>query len=163
VVGVENRGVENGLDGKALLTSKALAGYLETASGRSLVFAVFVNNVPLDASGTKVSDATAAAGVTTLELCASGAPQEAAAETAMQHEDGWRATLHRRGVAGRVWRLASIIHMALEDPAEQATLAGRIRAEGVDLLHASAFCSVAHSEEDIELTVAALDRALTRG
>ena len=32
-----------------MLTSKALAGYLETASGRSLVFAAFVNNVPLDA------------------------------------------------------------------------------------------------------------------
>ena len=41
--------VENDLDGKTVLTSKALAGYLETASGRSLVFAAFVNNVPLDA------------------------------------------------------------------------------------------------------------------
>ena len=41
--------VENELDGTTVLTSKALAGYLETASGRSLVFAAFVNNVPLDA------------------------------------------------------------------------------------------------------------------
>ncbi len=53
--------VENGLDGKAILTSKALAGYMETASGRPLVFAFFLNSLPLDASGAKVSDATAAA------------------------------------------------------------------------------------------------------
>ena len=53
--------VENELDGTAVLTSKALAGYLETASGRSLIFAAFVNNVPLEAPETQrsVSDATA--------------------------------------------------------------------------------------------------------
>jgi D-alanyl-D-alanine carboxypeptidase/D-alanyl-D-alanine-endopeptidase (penicillin-binding protein 4) len=56
--------VENDLDGTTVLTSKALAGYLETASGRSLVFAAFVNNVPLDAPkpSRSVSDATAQAG-----------------------------------------------------------------------------------------------------
>ena len=56
--------VENDLDGKTVLTSKALAGYLETASGRSLVFAAFVNNVPLDAPrpDRPVSEATAEAG-----------------------------------------------------------------------------------------------------
>jgi serine-type D-Ala-D-Ala carboxypeptidase/endopeptidase (penicillin-binding protein 4) len=56
--------VENDLDGTTVLTSKALAGYLETASGRSLVFAAFVNNVPLDAPNPSrsVSDATAQAG-----------------------------------------------------------------------------------------------------
>ncbi|HWE38966.1 MAG TPA: D-alanyl-D-alanine carboxypeptidase/D-alanyl-D-alanine-endopeptidase [Isosphaeraceae bacterium] len=43
--------VENSLNGKGVLTSKALAGYIETASGRSLVFAAFLNNVPLDGSG----------------------------------------------------------------------------------------------------------------
>lgn len=41
--------VENELNGKAVMTSKALAGYLETALGRLLVLAVFVNNVMLDA------------------------------------------------------------------------------------------------------------------
>jgi D-alanyl-D-alanine carboxypeptidase/D-alanyl-D-alanine-endopeptidase (penicillin-binding protein 4) len=35
------------LNGRDLLTSKALAGTLTTASGRELVFAAFVNNVPL--------------------------------------------------------------------------------------------------------------------
>ena len=56
--------VDNELSGKAVLTSKALAGYLETASGRPLVFAFFVNNVMLDAPkpGRTVSEATAEAG-----------------------------------------------------------------------------------------------------
>ncbi len=63
--------VENGLDGTVILTSKALAGYLETASGRHLVFAAFVNNVPLDAPkpGRSISDATAEAGRLMGKLC----------------------------------------------------------------------------------------------
>ncbi len=39
--------VRDGLTGKAVLTSKALAGFMETASGRKLIFAFFVNDVPL--------------------------------------------------------------------------------------------------------------------
>jgi D-alanyl-D-alanine carboxypeptidase/D-alanyl-D-alanine-endopeptidase (penicillin-binding protein 4) len=35
----------NGLDGRSLLNSKALAGYMEAASGRELVFALFLNDV----------------------------------------------------------------------------------------------------------------------
>ena len=56
--------VENELDGTVVLTSKALAGYLETASGRPLVFAAFVNNVPLDVPkpNRSIADATAEAG-----------------------------------------------------------------------------------------------------
>ncbi len=56
--------IENGLDGTVILTSKALAGYLETASGRRLIFAAFVNNVPLDAPrpGRSISEATTEAG-----------------------------------------------------------------------------------------------------
>lgn len=61
--------VENGLDGRAVLTSKALAGYIETASGRNLVFAFFVNNVPLDVESADVSEATAAAGRLLGRLC----------------------------------------------------------------------------------------------
>ena len=63
--------VINDLDGKAVLTSKALAGYLETASGRSLIFAVFVNNVPLDAPrpDRSIHDATAAAGRLLGKIC----------------------------------------------------------------------------------------------
>lgn len=63
--------VENDLNDKAILTSKALAGYLETASGRSLVFAAFVNNVPLDAPrpDRPLSQATAEAGRVLGKLC----------------------------------------------------------------------------------------------
>jgi serine-type D-Ala-D-Ala carboxypeptidase/endopeptidase (penicillin-binding protein 4) len=63
--------VGNDLDGTTMLTSKALAGYLETASGRSLVFAAFVNNVPLDAPkpNRTISDATAQAGRVLGKLC----------------------------------------------------------------------------------------------
>jgi glutamate-1-semialdehyde 2,1-aminomutase len=105
---------------------------------------------------------TAAAGIATLDVCVSGAPQDAAAETAAALESGWREVMQRRGVAGRVWRLASIIHVRLDDPAGQAALAGRMREEGVDLLHTSAFCSAVHTEEDVAASVAALDRALRR-
>jgi D-alanyl-D-alanine carboxypeptidase/D-alanyl-D-alanine-endopeptidase (penicillin-binding protein 4) len=63
--------VDNRLTATAVLTSKALAGYLETAGGRSLVFAAFVNNVPLDAPlpNRTVSEATAAAGRLLGKLC----------------------------------------------------------------------------------------------
>ena len=42
--------VGNGLTGGTVLTSKALAGYMETAKGRSLTFCFFVNDVPLGAA-----------------------------------------------------------------------------------------------------------------
>jgi D-alanyl-D-alanine carboxypeptidase/D-alanyl-D-alanine-endopeptidase (penicillin-binding protein 4) len=63
--------VDDELSGKALLTSKALAGYLETKTGRPLVVAFFVNNVMLDAPGPgrTVSDATADAGRLLGKLC----------------------------------------------------------------------------------------------
>lgn len=54
--------VTDELSGKAILTSKALAGTMETAGGRPLILAAFVNNVPLDAAGDDVSAGTAAAG-----------------------------------------------------------------------------------------------------
>ena len=40
--------VNDALIGRRLLTSKALAGYMETAAGRPLVVAFFINNVVLD-------------------------------------------------------------------------------------------------------------------
>jgi len=63
--------VQNELDGTTVLTSKALAGYLETAAGRSLVLAAFVNNVPLDAPkpNRPILEATAAAGRLLGKLC----------------------------------------------------------------------------------------------
>lgn len=57
----------NGLNGGAVLTSKALAGYMETASGRPLIFAFFLNEVPIH--GENINDATAAAGRQLGKLC----------------------------------------------------------------------------------------------
>ena len=42
---------------------------METASGRPLVITFFVNNVPLDAAGDEVTEATAAAGRVLGRLC----------------------------------------------------------------------------------------------
>jgi D-alanyl-D-alanine carboxypeptidase/D-alanyl-D-alanine-endopeptidase (penicillin-binding protein 4) len=61
--------VENGLNGRSILTSKALAGYMETASERPLTLAFFVNNLPMKASSDNVSDATASAGKLLGRLC----------------------------------------------------------------------------------------------
>jgi glutamate-1-semialdehyde 2,1-aminomutase len=105
---------------------------------------------------------TAAAGIATLELCAGGEPQAAATAFAAQLEPAWREVLERRAVDGKVWRLASIIHLELGDAGLQAELAGRLRSEGVDLLHTSAFCSAVHTAADLDASVAALDRVLTQ-
>jgi D-alanyl-D-alanine carboxypeptidase/D-alanyl-D-alanine-endopeptidase (penicillin-binding protein 4) len=61
--------VDNALNGKAVMTSKALAGYMETASGRRLVFCLFVNDVPLDLPADDVSAGTEAAGKLLGRLC----------------------------------------------------------------------------------------------
>ena len=63
--------VDNELTGKAVLTSKALAGYLETAAGRPLILAIFVNNVMLDAPrpNRTISDETREAGKLLGKLC----------------------------------------------------------------------------------------------
>jgi D-alanyl-D-alanine carboxypeptidase/D-alanyl-D-alanine-endopeptidase (penicillin-binding protein 4) len=60
--------VDNGLNGQGVLTSKALAGYLETAAGRTLVFAFFLNNVPIHTDA-GAADATTTAGKLLGKLC----------------------------------------------------------------------------------------------
>jgi D-alanyl-D-alanine carboxypeptidase/D-alanyl-D-alanine-endopeptidase (penicillin-binding protein 4) len=61
--------VESGLTGRAVMTSKSLAGYMETSSGRPLIFAFFLNDVPLAAPSDDVSDATSAANRLLGRLC----------------------------------------------------------------------------------------------
>jgi D-alanyl-D-alanine carboxypeptidase/D-alanyl-D-alanine-endopeptidase (penicillin-binding protein 4) len=61
--------VSDGLSGKTILTSKALAGYMETASGRKLIFAFFMNDVPLRVENGDISAATAVAGRLLGRLC----------------------------------------------------------------------------------------------
>lgn len=104
---------------------------------------------------------TASAGIATLELCADGRPQQVATAFAIQLQAGWEDVMRRRGVEGGVRRLASILHLGLADPRRQAVLATRLREQGVDLLHTSAFCSAVHTQQDLELTVGALDDVLS--
>lgn len=61
--------VENGLNGRAVMTSKALAGFMETSGGRKLAFALFLNDVPLNAASDDVSDETTAANRLLGRLC----------------------------------------------------------------------------------------------
>jgi D-alanyl-D-alanine carboxypeptidase/D-alanyl-D-alanine-endopeptidase (penicillin-binding protein 4) len=61
--------VDNALDARPILVSKALAGYLETASGRKLTFAFFVNNVPSEVIGGTVPEAATTAGRRLGRLC----------------------------------------------------------------------------------------------
>lgn len=61
--------IDNALDGRPILLSKALAGYLETASGRKLAFAFFLNNLPADTLGATIPEAAAAAGRRLGKLC----------------------------------------------------------------------------------------------
>ena len=105
---------------------------------------------------------SAAAGIATLRVVSTGQPQRAASTYAAALESGWRSALTAGGRSGRVWRLSSIIHVELEDPAAQSRLAGALREEGVDLLHTSAFCSAVHTDADLETSIAALSRALGR-
>ncbi len=61
--------VDNALDGRPVLLSKALAGYLETAAGRKLIFAFFLNNAPVEAVNAPASEFAAAAGRRLGKLC----------------------------------------------------------------------------------------------
>ncbi len=61
--------VDNGLDGRPILVSKALAGYMETASGKKLAFAFFMNDIPGEAIGGQVSEVAATAGRRLGKLC----------------------------------------------------------------------------------------------
>ena len=105
---------------------------------------------------------TAAAGIATLDLCTDGTAQAAASAYASRLETAWRAELANAGTPGRVWRLASIVHLRLDDPDAQEGLAASLRDHGVDLLHTSAFCSTVHGDAELERSAAALRQALPR-
>jgi glutamate-1-semialdehyde 2,1-aminomutase len=103
---------------------------------------------------------TAVAGIATLRLAGDGSVQRAADSYAARLETEISAAFESAGTAGRVWRLSSIVHCALDDARQQAALSDALRAQGVDMLRTSAFCSVVHGDAELEWTRAAFDRAL---
>ena len=105
---------------------------------------------------------SAAAGCAMLDLVADGEAQRRAAATASQLEAIWIDRMAAAGIPGRAWRLESIVHARLDDPAAQARLSGALRDAGVDLLRTSAFVSAVHDDADLEITATAIDIALRR-
>jgi D-alanyl-D-alanine carboxypeptidase/D-alanyl-D-alanine-endopeptidase (penicillin-binding protein 4) len=61
--------VESALNDHTILTSKALAGYMETASDRPLIFAFFLNNIPSPPAQPDGSEGATAAGRVLGRLC----------------------------------------------------------------------------------------------
>jgi glutamate-1-semialdehyde 2,1-aminomutase len=105
---------------------------------------------------------SAVAGIATLQLVGDGGAQAIADAYAARLEASLREALDAAGVAGRVWRLSSMVHCELDDALSQASLGAVLREEGVDLLRTSALCSVVHGDAELEWTRAAFDRALRR-
>jgi glutamate-1-semialdehyde 2,1-aminomutase len=103
---------------------------------------------------------SAAAGIVTLRLVADGIPQRTAESYAISLTGEWTSALASAGIAGTIRRLSSILHIFLGDPKAQARIANAMRAEGVDILNTSAFCSSVHTIADLEQSVAAFTRAI---
>ena len=123
---------------------------------------------------------SAAAGVAALRVCRSGEPQEHAAGLAATLRAGLTSVLAEAGVPGCAYGESSTFHLLIGhagEPAEasmQALKAGGMSPElsaelhngmlleGVHLFHGSGFLSAAHTERDVEQTVAAFAATLAR-
>ena len=103
---------------------------------------------------------SAVAGIVTLRLVADGGPQRTAESYATSLAGEWTSALAKAGVEGTIRRLSSILHIFLGDPRAQARIANAMRAEGVDILNTSAFCSSVHTIADLEQSAAAFARAI---
>lgn len=117
---------------------------------------------PIAHAGTyNANPLSASAGIASLRMASDGAAQRTAATYASALEEGLLSTLRDTGEPGRVWRLASIVHLALDDAGRQAALSNALRDQGVDLLRTSAFCSTVHGDAELEQTLGAFRRALS--
>jgi glutamate-1-semialdehyde 2,1-aminomutase len=122
---------------------------------------------------------SAAAAIACLTEVATGAPNRVADARGAELRAGLQATLERRGVPGWVNGESSVFHIVLAEPGQtrpgapvdlfrrtRGPVATALRqamlVEGVDLMHTGAIVSAAHTPADIEVTVEAFDRALTR-
>ncbi|HEY2704661.1 MAG TPA: aminotransferase class III-fold pyridoxal phosphate-dependent enzyme [Candidatus Dormibacteraeota bacterium] len=105
---------------------------------------------------------SAAAGIAALDAIEALGARVSADTYASALEQAWAGELAAADAGGRVWRLASIVHLSLDDAAADARLGILLCEEGVDCLRTSAFCSAVHGDEELERSVAALRRALRR-
>jgi glutamate-1-semialdehyde 2,1-aminomutase len=123
---------------------------------------------------------SAAAGIAALRVCRSGKPQEHAARLAATLRAGLTKALAEAGVPGQAYGESSTFHLLLGHSGEpeaasmaalksagmspelSAELHAGMLLEGVQLFHGSGFLSAAHSETDVERTVAAFTATLAR-
>ena len=131
---------------------------------------------------------TAAAGYACLVKCEDPAVQEHCDRMAARLRTGMNSTLEARSLPGCVWGDSSAFHVILDEtPTNRTTgdlqrpvgiapetlkasakaglsgpLSVAMQLEGVDLFGGGGMLSVRHTEEDIDFTIAAFDRALTR-
>jgi len=123
---------------------------------------------------------SAAAGVAALRVCRSGEPQEQAAGLAATLRAGLTSVLAEAGVPGCAYGESSTFHLLIGHAGEpdraslralkaggmspelSAELHNGMLLEGVHLFHGSGFLSAAHTERDVERTVAALAATLAR-
>jgi glutamate-1-semialdehyde 2,1-aminomutase len=103
---------------------------------------------------------SAAAGIATLRLVAGGGPQRTADTYAVSLAREWSGALVAAGIPGEVTRMSSILHIKLADPVAHARLANAMRAERIDPLNTSAFCSSVHTIADLEQSAAGFARAI---
>jgi glutamate-1-semialdehyde 2,1-aminomutase len=103
---------------------------------------------------------SAVAGIATLRLIADGVPQQTAEAYAVNLEREWSAALITAGISGMVWRMSSIIHVKLDDPAAQSRIGNAMRAHRIDPLNTSAFCSSVHTSADLERSATAFAGAI---
>jgi glutamate-1-semialdehyde 2,1-aminomutase len=123
---------------------------------------------------------SAAAGIAALRECRSGEPQRRAARLAAGLRAGLTSVLAEAGVPGRAYGESSTFHLLIGHAGEpeQASLEALKAAgmspelsaelhtgmllEGVHLFHGSGFVSAAHTERDVDRTVAAFAATLAR-
>jgi glutamate-1-semialdehyde 2,1-aminomutase len=123
---------------------------------------------------------SAAAGTAALRACRSGEPQAYAAGLAAALRTGLTKVLAEAGVPGQAYGESSAFHLLLGHPGDPAgaslaalksagmspELSAELHAgmllEGVQLFHGSGFLSAAHTEADVERTVAAFAATLGR-
>jgi glutamate-1-semialdehyde 2,1-aminomutase len=106
----------------------------------------------------------AAAGIAMLDAVADGAAQSRADETAGWLRRELNDVLARAGVRGSVHGGSSTFHVTLAAAAPEAdhALHAGMLLEGVQLFQGRGFVSTAHTESDVERTVAAFERTLGR-